>query len=482
MTSHKSAAQLRAELGHPVIDNDGHILEIVPVLAEFVREVGGPSAVDRYIAATRATEGSRFGKHFTTAEERADGWVGKTSWWSHTTNTYDRATSTLPRLFAERLGELGIDFAVLYPTDGLYANRIEGDDELRQIVCRAVNLYQVELFKGCERQLAPVAVIPMATPAEALDELDHAVGTLGYKTVLLTSGVRRPVAKVEREHPDAAHLARRVDFYGIDSVHDYDPVWHRCVELGVPVTFHGQTVGTWVGPVSVSNNSFNRLSVIGNNYPALLLALLLGGVVDRFPRLKFVFQEGGAGWMTALYAQLLGVWEKRNGAGIGNFDPARLDVTEFARLVEKYGGERERRHLDWVAGLTQDLATPETLDEFALVGADTAEELRDLFVSHFYAGCEADDWTNAHAFAGNPLGAVLKTTFGSDIGHWDVLEANDVLPEAFELVEDGALSPEQLRAFLFDNAAELYTSMNPSFFAGTVLEDAVAVEAPLSAG
>ena len=479
MSGHKSAADLRAELGYPVIDNDGHILEIQPVMAEVLREVGGAAVADRYLSTMKVLKDSQMGKKFSTATERADSWTGKTSWWSTTVNSYDRATSMLPRLFAERLGELGIDYAVLYPTDGLFANRIEGDDELRQIACRAVNLYQMELFKGCERRLAPVAAIPTATPNEALVELDYAVSELGYKTVLLASGIRRPVPKVEREHPEIAHLVRRVDFLGLDSAYDYDPVWQRCVDLGVPVTFHGQTVGTWSGPIAVSNNSFNRMASVGYNYPALALALLLGGVCNRFPTLKFVFQEGGAGWLASLYAQTIGIWEKRNGAGITNFDPAKLDVDKVAELVLKYGGEREQRHLDWVRNLTDGLAAPETLDEFGLVGADTAEQLRDLFTSRFYVGCEADDNTIAHAFNQNAYGAVIKATFGSDIGHWDVLDANEVLEEACELVEHGLLTTDQLKAFLCDNAIELYTSMNPGFFKGTTIEEAAIPAAAL---
>ena len=36
---------------------------------------------------------------------------------------------------------------------------------------------------------------------------------------------------------------------------------------------------------------------------------------------------------------------------------------------------------------------------------------------------------------------------GSDIGHWDVPDMRDVVPEAYELVEDGRLVADQFRAF-----------------------------------
>jgi predicted TIM-barrel fold metal-dependent hydrolase len=473
MTSTKSAAEIRAELGHPVIDNDGHTLEMLPALVECVREVGGGAIADKYLAEMEKLAQTRYGKGSPLSpEQRHDAWVGKTSWWSMTSNSVDRATSMLPRLFMERLGELGIDFAILYPSDGLFANRFE-DEELRQVACRAVNLYQSEMFKGCEQHLAPVALIPMGTPAEALEELNYAVQTLGFKTTLMTSGSRRPIGKFEREYPEAAHLLRRADFYGMDSEYDYDPVWRRCVELGVPVSFHGQTIGTWAGPTSVTNNCFNRLAAVGNNYPALLLSLLLGGVLKRVPELKFVFQEAGAGWLSSVYSQVLGVWEKRSAKGITELDPARLDIAKLKTLVKEYGGTREQRHIDWLDTLTEGLVAPEVLDEFGQTGATTAQDLRDIFTTRFYAGCEADDATTGHAVSGNPLGAELKTTFGSDIGHWDVFDAQHVLPEVMELVEDDILNPDQLRNFLFDNAVELYTATNPNFFDGTVLEHTI---------
>jgi hypothetical protein len=70
-------------------------------------------------------------------------------------------------------------------------------------------------------------------------------------------------------------------------------------------------------------------------------------------------------------------------------------------------------------------------------------------------------------------GARLRAVFASDIGHWDVPDARDVLPEAWELVEDGALGEADFRAFVFDNAADLFAGTNPEFFRGTAVEAAV---------
>ena len=46
----------------------------------------------------------------------------------------------------------------------------------------------------------------------------------------------------------------------------------------------------------------------------------------------------------------------------------------------------------------------------------------------------------------------------------------DVLGEAYELVEDGVLSPEQFRTFVCDDPIRLHALGNPSFFDGTPVE------------
>jgi hypothetical protein len=117
-----------------------------------------------------------------------------------------------------------------------------------------------------------------------------------------------------------------------------------------------------------------------------------------------------------------------------------------------------------------------TLDEFAASRIEGREDIRDIFERSFHFGCEADDPLNALAFDTrlHPMGARLNAIFGSDIGHWDVPDMRDVLPEAFELVERELITSANFRAFVFENPVSLWTDANPDFFAGTSLEAAAA--------
>ena len=63
-----------------------------------------------------------------------------------------------------------------------------------------------------------------------------------------------------------------------------------------------------------------------------------------------------------------------------------------------------------------------------------------------------------------------------DFTHFDVPDFREVIPEAFEMVENGFVTEQDFREFTFTNAATLHTRNNPGFFKGTVVEQAVADE------
>ena len=64
--------------------------------------------------------------------------------------------------------------------------------------CRAFNVYQAELFEPLKDRITPPAVIPMHHPEEAIAELEHAVGELGLKAVMLNSMIDRPIPHSRR--------------------------------------------------------------------------------------------------------------------------------------------------------------------------------------------------------------------------------------------------------------------------------------------
>ena len=129
-----------------------------------------------------------------------------------------------------------------------------------------------------------------------------------------------------------------------------------------------------------------------------------------------------------------------------------------------------------VDSLTRLEPPPPLHAEYAACEITSVEDVRDLFVPHFYFGCEADDPLTAWAFneRTNPLGARLRAMFSSDMGHWDVPDMKHILPEAYELVENEILDEGDFEEFVLTNPVRFYTSLNPDFFTGTRVEQEAA--------
>src|SRR5271169_385578 len=123
---------IRNRIDHPIIDSDGHHVEYLPLVRDFIAEDAGEDVARKFdqmfrTAATRLAVPSR-------TERRQRGVLAAGVWGLPARNTLDRATVMLPDLMYRRLDEIGIDFAVVYPTYGLMTAM--PNDELRCSLAR----------------------------------------------------------------------------------------------------------------------------------------------------------------------------------------------------------------------------------------------------------------------------------------------------------------------------------------------------------
>ena len=467
---HTEARKLHDRLKHPIIDADGHWAEFAPHMREEFRRIGGDTAVEALDVASARIPRSL---GMSVAERRRRRVGQEAFWFLPTKNTLDRATAMMPRLMYERLDDLGLDFCVVYPTSGLGYNRLQ-PERLRRAICRAYNTFTADQFRPYGDRIIPAAIIPMYSPDEAIEELEFASRQLGLRVAMMGGLMRRPIPALAEEHPDASKLVEWYDVIGIDSEHDYDPVWEKLRELRIAPSFHNGARSI-VLRNSPSNFCYNHIGHFASASEAVAKALFLGGVTRRFPDLNFAFLEGGVGWACSLLADLIGHWEKRKREALENTNPARLDHQGLLALVEKYGkpevidAVRRGEGLDDNGNGTGGVAD---LDDYAACKIQSKQDLHDLFVPRYYFGCEADDPINSWAFnrKANPMNARLNALFSSDIGHFDVPDMTEVVPEAYELVEHGLLSDDDFRDFMFENAVRFWGEVNPDFFKGTVVE------------
>jgi len=460
------SARLRQELGYPVLDGDGHIVEFIPVFLDYVRDAGHGAILERgMFVRDRAIEDM-------TMQERRDGGILPHSWHVPAKTEYF-ATVTSPKRYHDRLGEAGIDFAVLYPTMGIALLQID-DEEQRVTLTRLYRKYMAEEYRPYQDTFTVALPVPMHTPEEAIAGLEHAKA-LGAKVALMPSHVHRGLPG-----PDEFSGIRNsewetrgwLDTFGLDSAYDYDPVWAKAIDLGLTLAAHTAGIGN-SDRASISNFVYNQVGHFAAAGAALAKSLFLGGVTARFPDLRVAILEGGVAPGVETFIGLVATWKKRGGEAIKALNPENLDKDLLMKLLVESDPRLARYSADQLAGGGGRSGMSRPKDDFEATQVGSVEDIRDQFCRSFAWGCEADDPLVGLAFDSRvtPLGARVPAFFASDLGHWDVPDFDEPLEEAYELLERGILDADELRDFLFVNPVRFYGASNPDFFTGTTIEE-----------
>jgi predicted TIM-barrel fold metal-dependent hydrolase len=196
----------------------------------------------------------------------------------------------------------GIAIAVLYATSALFFGPLDPIEALRDVefvaACqRAYNDWLSEYCRAHPDRLFGMAAVPLQDVDLAVAEAERAIGQLGLKGVFI-----RPSAYLG-ELP----LNHRA----------YDRFWAACQDLDVPVSLHPAVHTDTAGAcrkfglvrehpnLSVTNGAIDDEhggsalgQAVGNTVDMIvsLGRLLMGGVCERFPRLRLIFLESGGGW------------------------------------------------------------------------------------------------------------------------------------------------------------------------------------------
>ncbi len=133
---------------------------------------------------------------------------------------------------------------------------------------------------------------------------------------------------------------------------DYEPIWSVCEELGVPVNHHSGSAAPDYGDYPAAPAMF-LLEVTWWAHRALW-HLIFSGVMERHPRLQFVFTEQGTAWVPEELTRLdyyhgrlagaggaAGSQESMFGAGMGTLS---LSPSEYWARQCQLGSSFIRRH------------------------------------------------------------------------------------------------------------------------------------------
>ena len=255
-----------SETSAPVIDCDGHLVESIPELAEFM----DPSIRKMATNSGRNRNGvfpTLDGIHY--PRERDDAPAREYVQASE----HRKGSGEDILAFLERVG---VQDSILFTSEGLSVGFIQQADYAVKL-CRAYNDYVAERFRGVSERLHPMALIPMQRTEDAVAELRRAVRELGLPGAMLPS-LGLPL-----------HLG-----------HDYYwPVYQEAADLGCALGIHG---GSSIGFGADSFTDAWAARTIRHPMPLLLAmsSMLHHGVLDRFPDFRIGFFEGGAAWPALL--------------------------------------------------------------------------------------------------------------------------------------------------------------------------------------
>jgi predicted TIM-barrel fold metal-dependent hydrolase len=177
-----------------------------------------------------------------------------------------------------RLGEMevdGVSAEVLYPTYGLRLFALE-DAALQEACFRIANDWLIEYCKAAPGRLVGIPMISLYNLKNAVKELERCkkeglVGSLIWQV-------------------PPEHLPFTSDYY--------DPFWEASQDLAMPVNLHILT-GFNYSRFERKGLDIFRTTVNTKVYDAAnsLFDLVFSGVMERFPKLKFVYVENEVGWI-----------------------------------------------------------------------------------------------------------------------------------------------------------------------------------------
>ena len=212
------------------------------------------------------------------------------------------------------MDEVGVHYQVLYPNilgfhSHVFLNNMPA--ELATDCVRAYNDWLVEWCSADRRRLIPMMMLPFWDIEASVAEMVRAYG-LGHKGVLFAARY------------DKVGLPRLVDDH-------WEPLLGQAQEMGLSMNFHVGFLSSpddLKGAVDQSKKmDFTRessLVLLGNAQN--IAEVVLSGVCHRYPGLKFVSVENGAGWLPFLAESM--DWQWLN-VGAHKDYPDRLLPSEY---------------------------------------------------------------------------------------------------------------------------------------------------------
>ena len=214
-----------------------------------------------------------------------------------------------PKLRAEDMLADGIVGSVLFPTLPRFAGTLFiefKDKQLAEICVRAYNDFVIDEWcpGGPPGLFVPTIICPLWDPDLAAKEI-HRCADRGAKALSFPENtVQLGLPSYWDEH--------------------WDPVWRACEERSIPLCLHIGTSGSIPTP-SPDAPPLLSFALLQTGAIESSVNLMMSPVCRKFPGLKFVFSEGGIGWVPNTLERADRMWERHKGySGLDDTLPSEI--------------------------------------------------------------------------------------------------------------------------------------------------------------
>lgn len=254
------------------------------------------------------------------------------------------------------MDRMGIDVQIVSPSPSQYYYYADADFGLE--LSRASNDRIAEIVASTPDRFAGMCTVPLQNPKMAVKELERCVKKLGMRGVEICTNV------------NGIDLA--------DKRLGLDKFFAKAEELGVVIFMHPMG---FTHADRMTDHYFNN--IIGNPLESTLAVshLIFGGVLDRFPKLKFVVAHGG-GYLAHYRARMDHGWKARPDSSTiikkkpssylkkFYFDTITFDAGMLESLIDLYGAKHVLMGSDYPYDMADDTPVQSVQNVLSLNAAD----------------------------------------------------------------------------------------------------------------
>ncbi|BCJ87697.1 amidohydrolase family protein [Effusibacillus dendaii] len=247
-------------------------------------------------------------------------WYNPTDWTSQSVSSYKRTQTEL-------LDEYDIRYAIL--TGYFYPSMLKTQREFAAALASAYNDFMIENWlEKDDRFFGSIQIAPQDPQSAAL-EIDRLAS-----------------------HPRMIQVMLPIDFKAYGDPY-YHPIFEAAQRNNLKVAFHHTTIA--YSGLGIGNYSIERHMNLPQLTMAMLTSLICNGIFDKFPKLGFIFLEGGFTWAPHL------IWRADR-----EYKSLRAEVPWVKNLPSQYIRERVRLAIQ----PTEDISAQEWMKVIELMGSD----------------------------------------------------------------------------------------------------------------